>query len=777
MSDANGIGRLASPEGPDTQAADIENIFLVIRRRYAYFIVGSVIGIVLGLIVALTAEPLYTSSIKLLIDHGSPTSVADQQFANVVFDTMDIDSQVEILKSDKLAGDVIDALKLDSDPEFNYQANSFFTQLSNDLRFLISPSEWTGKKIESGEEQKLQWRMNAIRKLATSIEADRVGKTYVLEVSFTSNSPYLAERIADAYGEAYIADQISAHFGVSKLSTEWLFKRIDEIKAQSIAADLRVQRFKSNNNLISTDGKLVDEQQLQQLNTAFIAAHGDTARAQARYERIQHIIDGGDMEAAVSEALNNNVISTLREKYLVVAKSYNALLQQLGANHLQIINMQNEMNEYKHQIFDELRRISESYKSEFDIAKAGEKSLIESLKGIVGVNAANNEVMVQLRSLQSEADTLKKFYEDFLAHYQETVQQQTKPFTQARIITVATPNKIPTKPKKTLILLLSAVVGLSVGGVGAFLRELLDKGFQTRQQVRDILGLDCLALLPKIKGAPVRRRAARQFTFKNFLKSISERFVNSGSSPAEVDMMRYALSAPMSNLSEGLRSGKVAIDTALNGKKTKIVGIISTFPGEGKSTISSNLSGLIASTGARVLLIDGDMRNHGLSRSLKIGLDAGILEALSDIQNFDNYLFTDTESGLDILPVHAKKHIRNTSEILSSQAMSDLLEKACETYNYIIIDLPPLGPVVDVRAAANLFDAFILLIEWDETQKTNVISTLEGHPQIYDKCLGVFLNKVDSQRIKLYEYYGSYYYKRYSRYYRDEYIKPYVSDT
>ena len=125
MSDANGIGRLASPEGPDTQAADIENIFLVIRRRYAYFIVGSVIGIVLGLIVALTAEPLYTSSIKLLIDHGSPTSVADQQFANVVFDTMDIDSQVEILKSDKLAGDVIDALKLDSDPEFNYQANSF----------------------------------------------------------------------------------------------------------------------------------------------------------------------------------------------------------------------------------------------------------------------------------------------------------------------------------------------------------------------------------------------------------------------------------------------------------------------------------------------------------------------------------------------------------------------------------------------------------------------------------------------------------------------------
>lgn len=231
-------------------------------------------------------------------------------------------------------------------------------------------------------------------------------------------------------------------------------------------------------------------------------------------------------------------------------------------------------------------------------------------------------------------------------------------------------------------------------------------------------------------------------------------------------MLRYSIDHPLSSFSETLRTIKVAADLNLGGR-SKIIGVISALPNEGKSTVAKNFASLLGHLGAKTLLIDGDLRNPGLTRSIGIQPEGGVLEILRDDCSLEEFLLFEPETKLSFLPTVIRKRVHHSSELLSSNRMRDLLTKASESFDYVIVDLPPLGPVVDVRAAASMFDAFVFVIEWGRTARGMVQTILGADETICDKCLGAVFNKVPVNKIKLYESYGSkdYYLRRYSKYY------------
>jgi len=235
-------------------------------------------------------------------------------------------------------------------------------------------------------------------------------------------------------------------------------------------------------------------------------------------------------------------------------------------------------------------------------------------------------------------------------------------------------------------------------------------------------------------------------------------------------LQRYSIDHPLSGFSETLRSIKVAADLSLADRKPKIIGVISVLPNEGKSTVSKNFASLLAHLGANTLLIDGDLRNAGLTRTLAAHADAGILEAIRGDRALRDLLLLEPDSGLSFLPAVIRKRVQHTSEVLSSPGMRSVLIEAAKDFDYIVVDLPPLAPVVDVRAAASMFDAFIFVIEWGRTARPMVQTMLAADQPIYDKCLGAVFNKVQFGKLNLYESHGSkdYYYGRYSKYYRHE---------
>jgi len=225
--------------------------------------------------------------------------------------------------------------------------------------------------------------------------------------------------------------------------------------------------------------------------------------------------------------------------------------------------------------------------------------------------------------------------------------------------------------------------------------------------------------------------------------------------------LRNVVDAPFSRYAEAVRSVKIAAD--LNGalKSHKVIGVTSTLPNEGKSTLSSNLAHLIADAGGRVLLLDGDLRSPSLSRWLAPEAP-GLIDVVIGNASLESSIVTLPGSRLDFLPAGATSKLPHTNEILASAAMKSLVDGLRGKYDYIIVDLSPVAPIVDVRTTGHVIDTYVYAIEWGKTRIDVVERGLSEAQGIYDRMLGVVLTKVDMTAQSRYErYHGNHYYKKY----------------
>ena len=744
-------------EDPAADFIDIDRLLAAARRQWRVVVLSAVVAVLIGLAYVLTTVPLYTSSTSVIIDQGN-SRIVDQLSAvgGLIEDEASVLSQVELLKSEKIAYAVVDKLRLTEDPAFMSSDGSVIGTLIGFVKSVLS-FDWLDDDAIAEVDQEAM-RRAAVSKLQRNMDVQRVGRTYVLQLSYTSPLPGQAAQIASAYAEAYLTDQLDSKYEATRRASAWLQQRIEELRQKSLETDLAVQRFRTENGLIATGGQLVTDQNLSELSSQLIVAQADSARAKARYDRIRALVDTGQTSAVVSDALDSSVINTLRQKYLDSSKREAEITSRLGPNHIQAVRLRAEMKEYERLMFEELSRIADSYLNDYEVAKAREDSLRDSVGAATGITSTANETLVQLRELERESETFRSLYQTFLQRYQEAVQQQSFPITEARVITQATVPQRPSFPKTSLVLALSLVLGSAAGvGIGAF-REFRDRFFRTADQVRDELGQEFLGFAPLVGGV-----AADQARTATSGDEVHPRVVRKGSA-----VSNYTVDHPMSAFAETMRSAKIAADIALLDRKPKVIGVVSVLPGEGKSTIAINLAELLASQGARTLLIDADLRNPGTTRAIARHATAGLVEAIVDGRPIRELLLVNPTTKLAVLPSVVKHRVSHTSEYLASPGMAAVLRQAEDAFDYVIVDLPPLAPVVDVRAVASRMDAFVFVVEWGRTARRMVRTTLRNEPQVYDKCLGVVLNKADTDKMKLYRSYGSseYYYSRYSSYYQ-----------
>jgi capsular exopolysaccharide synthesis family protein len=196
------------------------------------------------------------------------------------------------------------------------------------------------------------------------------------------------------------------------------------------------------------------------------------------------------------------------------------------------------------------------------------------------------------------------------------------------------------------------------------------------------------------------------------------------------------------------------------------VGIVSALPAEGKTTVAAGFAAFVAKGGSRTLLIDADLRNPSMTTALGYRNQPGLLDVVADKSAFEDLVITDSKYKFDFLPASTRIKPSNSSDILNSPAMKQLLKSVKSTYDYVLIDLPPILPVVDVKAAAHLFDAFILVVEWGSTSLDEVVKAVGTSPILSERLLGAVLNKADEAVMRRFEGYSD---RRYS-YYTDEKI-------
>lgn len=740
-------------------------IFGFLRRQYLLILVVTALAVAASLIYLRMTPPTYTGQVKVLFGNPKPQFGQQQSIlADSPLDLAQLESQLQILRSKAVLASVVNQLNLAEDPDFNPSTQPL-RRLVGRVKALFGaepPKQDAQPAAQSSEDLD-----DLVAVLEDRLTTARVGFSNVIEIRYNSSSPKRAAEVANAVANTYIVDQLNAKFDANRTATTWLHERLRDLGQQALTAERAVNAFRSQNNIVAVGGKLMDEQQVTELNSRLVVARAQTSEALTRLNRFQAILRSSNAEAisananldaSVSDTLSSPIITSLRQQYLEYARREADWSTRFGRDHLAVVNLRSRMRDLRTSILDEVRRLAEASKSDYAAAQQRQDDAEKQLAQAVSQSRTTNSAESTLRELETNAKGYRSLYESFLQRYMGAVQQESFPITDARVISPASPPQGKSKPKTTLIIALGLFGGLALGSALGFLRDVMDRVFHTAAQVEAMLHMPCLSLVPLLKEVePKKLPFEPQLAGKAFgHRTIVRR---SGVFWAATEM-------PLSRYAESIRSIKLAVDLNVTSTSNKVVGITSSLPNEGKSTIAAALALLMADAGARVIVVDCDLRNPSLSRSLAPAATAGIVEVITGRSSLEDAIWRDPKTNLAFLPTVKERPLLHTSEILSAAPTKQLFDSLRATYDYVVVDLPPLAPVIDVRATTPLIDCFVLAIEWARTKTDVVQHALHTAPNLHGALIGAVLNKTDMHAIKRYDNHHNDYYshKHYARY-------------
>ena len=743
----------ASGQGGGLEVGLFDVLQFLKRRKYL-IILMTVLGFVLGNVYLMFATPIYMASTRLLIDTRHQDNTSPQGEGSFFLDTSAIDSQIELIKSRAILVKVVDSLKLHDVPDFNGSAKTPWQLFTDDIWGFWGYQPAPGP-VHSEEERK----RIATAVLGGGAGASRVGRSYIIEISFRSTSREWAAKVANGMGEAYIEDQLDAKYTSTTRATVWMQERINELRNQANLAEREVLRYRTDNNIIDVgQGGTLANQQLSDAAQQMMKARAETAETKVRLDRVTEIMNsarnGRMPEATVTEINSNPIIARLRSSFVDIQKRENDISSRFGRDHIQALALRNEMRGLQESMINELRRVVETVRSDYEIAVARENGIKTAFEDFVKLSSVTGEAKIPLRELETSAQSYRGLYDSFLSQQAQANQRITFPKTEARVISPASTPWSPTQPNARRIALMALLGGAMLGVAAAFAREQLDHVFRTPQHVERILNIECLGVLPSVAGGADSDKAV-----------LAEEESPAGQLSRR-KLMRHVMEQPFSRFSETLRAVKVTLDLSGLARKSHVIGFVSGMPNEGKTTVACNFATLISASGQSAVLVDLDLRNPSLTRRLAPDAKIGLIEVIRGEVELSDALIFDTTTKLYFLPAVINTARTNTSEIVGSAQMEALITTLRSRFKYAVLDLPPLAPVVDARAAVNLVDNFLLVIEWGKSRFDVLREALKSAPEVHDNLLGAVLNKTNMKALQRYDshrdgYYENKYYKRY----------------
>ncbi|MGP9813774.1 polysaccharide biosynthesis tyrosine autokinase [Rhodopseudomonas sp. NSM] len=737
-------------------SVDLRELGRILRRRWKLVAAPPLALVAIALIYSFVfATTLYTATSTVFVDPRRATAIESNQSAiqssNYGTDDATIDSEAQLIQSVAILERVVVRLKLTEDEEF-VPAPTLLDRIRQLFR-AAAPAD--GANPEDAKQAA------AADNLRRRMKVSRQGTTFIVDINVSSESPRKAADIANAVAEAYFEEQVRAKNTATKIASSWLNRQIDELKSRVVTSEKAVEDFRSANNLKVAQGVTVNDQQITDLNNQLISARVATAEARAKYEQTLQLTKAGADPGSINAAISSDVIARLRTQYADIAKNEADLLSKYGPRHPIVANVRAQLRDTQRLINEELQRILQSTQHDFEVARSREASLQQSFDQLQGVSTTSGQAQVRLRELQREAEANRTLYESYLARYKESTAQQSLELPDSHVVARARIPIAPSWPKKFLLLGLSLTLGLGLGCMLAFLADYLDRRVKTLEQAEQITGVPSLAAIPLISSGELAGRAKLGRHQLAQHDPRSAKLLPAGLQPP---LMRYAIEAPGTFFAEAVRAVRLALQRTMRTHPVKVVVVTSALDSEGKSTLAVNLAQSLAVLGLRTLLIDGDLRNPQVTRALCPRAEAGLIELASGAASAERAVLVDASTGLSVLPSTAVRDIDLITELMFSDRIVDLIDEFRQRYEMIIIDSPPLVPLVDGRALAELSDRIVLALGWDQTPSEVLAHTMDLLEPVRDRILGTVLTKVDMSRLRFYDYYQS-----------SAYLKPYAA--
>lgn len=726
------------------QAIDLHRLWAVFLRRLKLFLAIAIVVLVATIVLTVRATPLYTATASLMIDTRQAQVLgADSEavLSGLPADTAVVDTEVEVLKSRQLAERVVDTLKLQDDPEFNSAIGTpgglaGVRRAVGSLFGAAAPDAARTKLDAAALEHQKE---SVVDTVLSRLSIRRSGLTYVMNVSFSSENPAKAARIANTFADRYLLAQLEAKFDATTQANTWLDGRLGELRIQVQEAEAAVAQYKAANNLLSSEGATLTEQEISAYNQQLATVRAQQAEEEARLRTARAQLAAGSSGDDVGEALGSVVVQRLRERRAEVSGRVADLSARYGPRHPDMLRAQGELVDIDAQIQAEIQRIISNLEARVQVARERTASVAGSLGGARGTLAVNNAASVRLNELERNAESVRTLYQSFLDRFKETSASAGIEQSDARVVSRAQVPTGPSSPNVPLNLALGLILALGGGLAGVVLAEMLDSGLATAEDVERRLGLPNLGAIP-------------------LMASVAD--------PADrnIPPVDYVLRKPLSGFAEAVRALRTSIVYSRVGQETKVITMTSALPAEGKTTTSICLARVAAQAGAKVVLVDCDLRRRNVNRLLGVEPEKGLLEVLNRSATLEEALILDEASGAYVLALAASAFTPN--DVFGSEAMSDLMNKLRGMFDLIILDTAPVLAVADTRILTTLSDATVLLARWRKTPEKAVANAVKLLAQAGTPVAGVALTQVDMNAQARYGYGDAgYYYAEYKKYY------------
>lgn len=663
----------------------------------------------------------YIGSATLLIKEKTPPLLTFQQVTDSSSGTVDyLQTQLALLQSRDLAERAVKKLNLTTNPvtDPRQQPQSWFTPrewLANldlgqwwpALDFLI-PQQVTPTETDIFNE--------VTQNLMKRTDVKFVGKSQLLNIEVLLPDPDLAAATANAIAQGFIDSQFDNSLKSSQTNASWMNSRLVELRNNLRIAEDKLQAYREEQGLVDVGGvATISANELEMTGNRMIDARRNLAEAESRYRQVQ-ALSNGDLSrlSSVPAVLSNALVQKFQAQQAKAQAKVEELSGRYGPKHPTLIAALAELRTATDSLRVQVRQVVASIEQDYQLAKASESSLHKSFNSNKTQIQDISRKEFQLRELQREVDSSRALYETFITRLKETAATSDMDSTKARIVDPAIVPLEPSKPRKTLIMVIVAIAAALIGMALALISEARNKTFKTDEAVESMLNIPLLSVVPL-----VTKRSRRQLA----------RLFDDNEHPRFCETIRNLRTWLM------LHSGE---------KPSQVVLVASTMADEGKSTIANNLAYSLALL-ERVLLIDADMRRSSLSLNFDFPADSpGLANVLAGTARLEDCIRT--VGNLDMLP--AGKLAPPPLDLLSSPCLAPLLEALKSRYQRIIIDSPPAQMVSDALLLAKHSDAVIYVIKAESTPVSQVQKCLAILQQSHAPVFGVVLNQVDLRKAR-----------------------------
>lgn len=437
-----------------------------VLRSGRIVVATTLLGAVLGVLVALGTPKHYISTAEVIVDpRDIKIGERDLTAGGLPSDATlaIIENQVRVMYSGKVLGDVVTALDLADDSEFNGQGGGFSLRgLVSDFKSLLRGG--------SGGPDDARARALAVENLAESLDISRGDKTFVIYVSARTKDPEKSARIANTVIEVFrqVAGSIQSDTA-GRAETE-ITSRLAELRQGVLDGEKAVEEFKAANDLVDAQGRLITDDQIVKLNDQLSVARAKTIELQARASSARDVDPDAAVSASLPEYVNSAVLAELRSQYARLAQQADALAVRLGPRHPERQAVEAQLAGARRQIAAELRRIVSSIQVDLKRAVEQEQQLSARLAQAKARQAEVSDRLIELRELEREAAAQRAVYENYLLRARDVAEQKGFNTANVSLISPATPALLPTGPSRSMIAILFTVLGFAAGVVIGALR-------------------------------------------------------------------------------------------------------------------------------------------------------------------------------------------------------------------------------------------------------------------------------------------------------------------